>query len=64
MVATELVGLSEDRPVDVGASTALCVGTPYIMVDVDRKGCGGSEGCLVGVHGELASNPDNSDSRR
>jgi hypothetical protein len=39
-----LVWLSKDWPADVVVSTALCVGTPWIVVDVDRKGCEGNGG--------------------
>jgi len=51
MVATGLVRLSKDQPVDVGASAELCVGTPEISSDGgDRKGWEVSEGGSAFFH--------------
>jgi len=45
MVATGLVWLSEDQPVDIGASNELCVETPETSSDGGgQKGVGSEQG--------------------
>ena len=48
------VWFSKDRPVDIGVPTALCVGIPPIVADVDRRGAKGTR-VVRSIGGSLVS---------